>query len=39
MSHHVSVTTLPPEGERLQLAKFTSWRSILMLTAIVGVIV
>ena len=39
MSHHVSVTTLPPEGEKLQLAKFTSWRSILMLTAIVGVIV
>ncbi len=37
MSHHVSVTTLPPEGEKLQLAKFTSWRSILMLTGAAGV--
>ncbi len=37
MSHHVSVTTLPPEGEKLQLAKFTSWRSILMLSGAAGV--
>jgi hypothetical protein len=37
MSHYVSVTTLPPQGEKLQLAKFTSWRFILMLTAIAGI--
>lgn len=37
MSHHVSITELPPEGEKLQLTKFTSWRSILMLTAIAGI--
>ena len=37
MSHHVSVTTLPPDGEKLQLTKFTSWRSILMLTGVAGV--
>ena len=39
MSHHVSVTDLPPEGEKLQLAKFVSWRSILLLTAVAGVAV
>ncbi len=38
MSHHVSVTTLPPDGEKLQITKFTSWRSIFMLTAIAGVV-
>ena len=37
MSHHLSVTDLPPEGEKLQLTKCTSWRSILMLAAIAGV--
>ena len=39
MSHHVSVTDLPPEGEKLQLAKFVSWRSILLLTGVAGVAV
>ena len=39
MSHHVSVTDLPPEGEKLQLAKFVSWRSIFLLTAVAGVAV
>ncbi len=37
MSHYVSVNELPPEGEKLQLAKFTSWRSILMLTGVAGI--
>jgi len=37
MSHHVSVTTLPPDGEKLQITKFTSWRSIFMITAIAGI--
>ena len=37
MSHHISVSDLPPEGEKLQLTKFTSWRSILLLCAIAGV--
>ena len=37
MSHYVSVTDLPPEGEKLQLAKFVSWRSIFMLTAVAGI--
>ena len=37
MSHHVSVTDLPPDGERLQIPKFTSWRSICLLIAIAGI--
>jgi hypothetical protein len=37
MSHHVSVTDLPPEGEKLQITKFTSWRSIALLTGIAGI--
>ena len=37
MSHHVSVTDLPPDGERLQITKFTSWRSICLLVAIAGI--
>ena len=38
MSHHVSVTTLPPDGEKLQITKFTSWRTILLITAVVGIV-
>lgn len=38
MSHHVSVTDLPPEGEKLQITKFTSWRSIALLTGIAGIV-
>ena len=39
MSHYVSVTDLPAEGEKLQLAKFVSWRSIFLLTGVAGVAV
>ncbi|MES2709549.1 MAG: hypothetical protein V4726_23330 [Verrucomicrobiota bacterium] len=37
MSHHVAVTHLPPEGEKLQITKFVSWRAILLLTGVAGV--
>ncbi len=39
MSHHISVTELPPDGEKLQLTKFTSWRFISLITAVAGLAV
>lgn len=38
MSHHVAVTHLPPDGEKLQITKFASWRNILLLAGLAGVV-
>ncbi|MDB6133918.1 MAG: hypothetical protein JWM59_2161 [Verrucomicrobiales bacterium] len=36
MSHHVAVNHLPPEGEKLQITKFLTWRIVLLLVGIAG---
>lgn len=39
MSHHIAVTQLPAEGERLQSTKFIAWRTILVIAGAAGLIV
>lgn len=38
MSHYVAVSQLPADGERLQVSRFTAWRSVLALVGGAGLI-